>query len=166
MAWSDLTKEDFDKDYWNRIWKWYANGGIRRVTAYLAELDISSFDPKAPPPRTPAFWAIVDASQAPEEAELADVFDRLNNPAAVTLGAIAETATEDFREWITDRRNRRSIPHRLEQVGYVPIRNDAAQSGLWVIKGRRQTVYAQARLCVADRLRAARQLQEEKAVPF
>ena len=46
-----------------------------------SNLDISSFDPKAPPPKTPAFWAIVDASRVPEDAELADVLDRLGNPA-------------------------------------------------------------------------------------
>src|SRR5207249_6032869 len=65
VAWSDLTKEDFVHDYWNGLWAWYARGGYRHVAAYLAELDISSFDPKAPPPKTPAFWDIVDASRAP-----------------------------------------------------------------------------------------------------
>ena len=80
VAWSDLTKDDFTKDYWNSLWGWYANGGACHVAAYLAELDLSGFDPKAPPPKTAAFWAIVDASRAPEDAELADVLDRLGNP--------------------------------------------------------------------------------------
>ena len=44
----------------------------------------SGFDPKAPPPKTPAFWAIVDANRAPEDAELADVLDALNNPDAAS----------------------------------------------------------------------------------
>ncbi len=64
--------EDFIKGYWNELWGWYAKGGDRHVAAYLAELDISSFDPKAPPPKTPAFWDIVDANRSPEDAELAD----------------------------------------------------------------------------------------------
>jgi hypothetical protein len=51
------------------------------VAAYLASLDISGFNPKAPPPKTPAFWAIV-ANRAPEDAELADVLDGLGNPNA------------------------------------------------------------------------------------
>ena len=29
-------------------------GGFEHVAAYLGELDISGFDPKAPPPKTPA----------------------------------------------------------------------------------------------------------------
>ena len=52
VAWSDLTPEDFAEGYWNRLWRWYDNGGDRHVAAYLAELDISAFDPKAPPPKT------------------------------------------------------------------------------------------------------------------
>src|SRR6516162_10953850 len=60
---------------------WYDNGGDRHVAAYLSERDISRFDPKAPPPKTPGFWAIVDANRAPEDAELADVLDRLGNHA-------------------------------------------------------------------------------------
>jgi hypothetical protein len=55
VAWSDLTKDDFADGYWNAIWDYYARGGYCHVAAYLSELDISSFDPKAPPPKTPAF---------------------------------------------------------------------------------------------------------------
>ena len=81
VAWSDFTKEDFTPDYWNRLWRWYHAGGFEHVAAYLAELDISDFDPKAPPPQTPAFWDIVSANRAPEDAELADVIDALGNSA-------------------------------------------------------------------------------------
>ena len=52
VTWSSLAKEDFSKEYWNKLWAYYADGGIQHVAAYLAELDISSFDPKAPPPKT------------------------------------------------------------------------------------------------------------------
>ena len=93
VAWSDLTKEDFVDGYWNTLWGWYARGGYCHVAAYLAQLDISSFDPKAPPPKTPAFWDIVDANRAPEDAELADVLDQMKNPDAVTLNSITERAT-------------------------------------------------------------------------
>src|SRR5262249_42154445 len=59
VAWSNRTPEDFADGYWNSLWRWYDDGGDRHVAAYLAELDISAFDPKAPPPKTEAFWAIV-----------------------------------------------------------------------------------------------------------
>ena len=63
VAWSDLKQRDFDEGYWNQIWHWYELGGFGHVAAYLAQLDLSGFDPKAPPPKTAAFWAIVDANR-------------------------------------------------------------------------------------------------------
>jgi hypothetical protein len=159
-AFSDLTKKDFVDDYWKSIWGWYANGGNRHVAAYLAKLDLSGFDPKAPPPKTAAFWAIVDANRAPEDAELADVLDKLGNPDATTIAGITAKAAGAFFEWITDRKNRRVIPHRLESCGYVPVRNDAAKDGLWKIKGVRQVIYVKAELSVSDRLRAAGDLTQ------
>ena len=158
VAWSDLTKGDFITDYWNTLWNWYATGGTRHVAAYLAEKDISAFDAKAPPPKTPAFWDIVDASRAPEDAELADVIDKMNIPDATTIKAIMDMADGDFAEWLGDRKNRRVIPHRLEKCGYVPVRNDAASDGLWVINGRRQAVYAKSTLSIRDRHTAASNL--------
>ena len=43
-------------------------GGFGHVAAFLHNFDLTGFDPKAEPPRTDAFWAIVDNSRAPEEA--------------------------------------------------------------------------------------------------
>jgi hypothetical protein len=163
VAWSELSKGDFSPEYWNGLWAWYAASGDRHVAAYLAELDISGFDPKAPPPKTAAFWDIVDAGRAPEDAELADVLDRLGNPEATTLIRIQNAAAGDFETWIKDRKNRRAIPHRLEKCGYVPVRNDLADDGLWKISTARQAVYAQVALSVRDRLRAARKLTSQSA---
>jgi hypothetical protein len=153
----------FDEEYFRHIWQWYENGGVRHVAAYLAELDISDFDAKAPPPQTEAFWAIVDANRAPEDAELADVLDRLDNPDAVTLSRIESEARLDFGVWLSDRRNRRLIPHRFESCGYVPVRNGAAKDGQFVVQGRRQRIYAKATMSAAERLRAARKLERRSA---
>jgi Family of unknown function (DUF5906) len=118
VAWSDLVKEDFEAAYWNGLWHWYEHGGYGHVAAYLAELDISSFDPKAPPPKTQAFWDIVDANRAPEDAELADVLDAMRNPDATTLSKITFAAGgKEIETWLKDRKNRRAIPHRLETCG-------------------------------------------------
>ncbi|HEY4340532.1 MAG TPA: primase-helicase family protein [Steroidobacteraceae bacterium] len=155
VAWSERTKDDFSEQYWNDLWRWYSDGGLQHVGAYLAALDLSAFNPKAPPPKTRAFFEIVDASRAPEDAELADVLDVLSNPDAITLADIINMANESLQEWLQDRKNRRTIPHRLENVGYVPVRNDAAQDGLWKVFGRRQAIYARQDLCLRDRLVAA-----------
>jgi hypothetical protein len=93
------------------------------VAAYLAAFDLSDFDPKAPPPKTPAFWEIVDASRPPEEGELEDVLDEMGNPDVVTLAQLIAHSTGETQAWLADRKNRRVLPHRLGRVEYVPVRN-------------------------------------------
>jgi hypothetical protein len=167
VAWTDLTKASFVSNYWDRIWKWYANGGDRHVTAYLDELDLSKFDAKAPPPQTAAFWDIVDANRAPEEGELQDVIEELGEPDALTLAMILTKSTGDLDDWLRDRKNRRAIPHRLERCKYVPVRNGYADDGLWKVTkinsggqktSSRQVIYAKAALSPRDRLAAAEEL--------
>src|SRR5262249_49948874 len=102
VAWSKVKKESFTADYWTKLYGWFASGGNAIVPGYPADLDLSSFDPKAPPPKTQAFWEIVDASRVPEDSELADVLDDLGRPEAVTLNQLAYTATGDFPGWLTD----------------------------------------------------------------
>jgi hypothetical protein len=152
---SPLKKEDFVGSYFDTLWRWYNDGGDCHVAAFLAERDISKFDPKAPPPKTKAFWDIVDANRAPEDSELADAIDRIGTPPATTLERITRASPFELRWWLEDRRNRRAIPHRMEKAGYVSIRNDAARDGLWKINGRRQVIYARAELSLAEQLRAA-----------
>jgi len=164
VAWSDLTKEDFEEDYWRKLWAWYGSGGLGHVAAYLAEFDLSGFDPKAPPPKTAAFFDIVDANRAPEEAELADIFDRMKNPDAVTLDRIKKEATGEIGDWVRDRKNRRAIPHRLEKCGFVAVRANT-QAGLWIINGTRQVVYARSCLSLSDQLKAAQDLVQQAGSP-
>ncbi|MHC2281043.1 hypothetical protein ACVME8_007686 [Bradyrhizobium diazoefficiens] len=158
VAWSDLSKEDFTAAYWNRLYGWYETGGYQHVGAYLDALDISQFDPKAPPPQTSAFWEIVDAGRAPEDAELDDLLDKMGRPDAIQLSKLIGAAQGELGEWMRDRRNRRTIPHRMESCGYAPVRNDTAKDGLWKTGGRRETIYGKADLTVSKRLAAARGL--------
>ena len=124
------------------------------------ERDLSRFNPKAPPRKTNAFWSIVDANRSPEEGELADALDALAAtldkenkqaqemspdkwPDAVTVMDIRRCANGDLQEWLYDRNNRRKTPHRMEKVGYVPVRNPDANDGAWKIKkyNARHTIY-------------------------
>jgi hypothetical protein len=162
VAWSNLTKDDFTQDYWDQIWTWYDADGARHVAAYLKSVDLSDFNPKAPPPKTVAFWEIVNASRAPEDAELSDVLDLLGQPDAVTLASIIASANADFAMWLGERKNQRQIPFRFEQCGYVPVHNDASKQGLWSINGKRQRVYAKATLSLRDQIVAVKKLVNEK----
>ena len=68
-----------------------------------------------------------------------------------------DAATSEM--WIKDRKNRRVIPHRMEQMrlrrqcATMPPRTD-----IWKINGTRQAVYAKSALSVRDRLKAAAKL--------
>lgn len=163
VAWTERTKDDFGTNYWNDHWGWYRQGGIRNVAAFLKSRDLSGFDPKAPPPKTEAWHDIVDSNRAPEDADLADCLEAMGNPDAVTIEGLIETAkwkADDglFSQWLQDRKNRRQIPYRMETAGYVPVRNDTAQDGLFKFSGRRQVIYAKAGLTLRDRIRAAQLL--------
>lgn len=157
VAWSDGTKDVSGPTYWTDLWRWYASGGAGHVAAYLSTVDLQDFDPKAPPPKTPAFWDIVDANRAQEDAELADALDALARPNAVALDDIRDRATYGLKEWLQDRRSYRQVPHRLEAVGYVPVRNPDAGDGLWRFGGRRQVIYARQDLSQRERLMAGRE---------
>jgi hypothetical protein len=162
VSWSNLEKESFEPAYWSDLWNWYDTGGDRDVAAYLAELDLTKFNPKAPPPKTPAFWDIVNSNQAPEDAELADALDLLKNPDAVILDDLVNIATDESADWLKDRKNRRIIPHRLEACGYVPARNPSATDGLWKIRDRRRVVYVKAGLPLSGQSAAANKLTRDR----
>jgi hypothetical protein len=158
VAWSNRRQDDFEMDYWNKLFGWYDAGGDRHVAAYLAGLDLSGFDAKAPPPKTEAFWDIVDANRSPEESNLADILDELGNPPAVTLRVVIEKAMVmdyQFGLWLQDRKNRRLIPNRFEKCDYVPVRNPDRADHMWKIAGKRQVVYAWKDLSVQEQLKAA-----------
>jgi hypothetical protein len=145
-----VRKKTLPREYWNKIWGFYEDSGRNHVVAYLLDYDLSDFDPKAPPPKTEAWWHIVNAGLAPEHGPLLDIIERLGNPDVFTLKDIADRASEDLAKFLTDRKNSRSIPYLLEKAGYVALRNPAAKSGLYVIDGERRIVYAKADLAVRD----------------
>lgn len=163
VAWPECDKDDFSEEYWVNLWGWYESEGYNHIAAYLSNLELSGFNPKAPPPKTTTFWAIVHANQSPEDAELADVLDAMGRPDATTLDELLQEAklvlptAYGFHDWLQDRKSRRAIPHRLEQCGYVQTRN-ATRDGLWMVKGKRKVIYARAELTPVAQIQAARKL--------
>jgi hypothetical protein len=159
VAWSQCVQADFEEGYFAKLWHWYEHGGFGHVAAYLAERDLSRFDAKAPPRKTDAFLDIVNLNRSSEDAEFADAVDQLGNPKVVTLLDIrnAANSTDDFKEWLDDRRNRRVIPYRFEAIDYEPVRNpDAKSDGLWKVNYRRQVIYGRKGLSAGEKIDAAR----------
>lgn len=177
VAWSTCTRDQFSVDYWNKLWAYYADGGFMHVAAFLNEYDISKFDPKAPPPQTPAFWAIVNSNRANEDNELADVIDAIGGPDVLTLLSLLEDAQNNTKmnghdtfsgglvPWLQDRKHRRIIPSKLEQCGYTPVNNPTNQLGLWSINGVRQMVYAKATMPRNEQLAAIAAFIQQRSYP-
>jgi hypothetical protein len=145
VAWSNLTREAFPPDYFTRLYRWYAQGGLDHVAAYLRGLDIRHFDPKAEPEKTEAWHAIVSADVSPGESELADALDALGVPVAITMDQIRRAAeTQQLIELCTtlnDGRSARRVPHMMESVGYTQVRNQAAKDGKWKVGGKKRHIY-------------------------
>lgn len=158
-SWSPRDKGDFQEGFWRDFHGWYADGGIAHVAAYLREYDVSLFNPKAPPPHTEAFQAMVDAGRAPEAGEMANLLEQLSWPPAVCFTTLLARADDDMRPWLMDRRNRKNIGRRLEDCDYTIIRNpDDRRDGQWRLFGKRQVVYARKDVPERERLAAAREL--------
>jgi hypothetical protein len=156
VGWSERKREDFTEQYWSNLWNWYYSGGNSHVIAYLLELDISDFDPKAPPARTAAFYAIVDSNQPQENSELFDLLDGMTQPNVITLQLLKERAVEqnfagEVIDWLSERKNVRLIPQRLEKCGYVSLRNPDNKQGLWMINKSRHTVYIRREVFNSDK---------------
>jgi len=66
-------------------------------------------------------------------------------------------------EALRDKFKRTRIRRRLEDSGYVVVVNPKAKKsgGQWVIKGRRQTIYASEKLDLKQRLTAAKRLANQ-----
>lgn len=167
VAWSESSKEDFAPAYFVDLYAWFAAGGLGHVAAWLKAYDLSAFDAKRPPRHTEAWQDIVDAGRSPQDADLADVLERLGSPNAVTLQILANPPTEKgFGEWLMEPKSRTVIPHRMKAMGYAPIRNPWAKDGFWVVSGRRQNIYAKLSLSNRERLEAAQTLVADEPARF
>lgn len=128
------------------------------MASYLAELDLSGFDPKAPPPKTDAFWAIVAAGSAPEDAEMKDALDRISNPPVIILRMLEYGSSSEFCAYLRERKNARALPFRLEECGYERVTNPAVKEGTWKFSWGRATIYALSTLSKSERVSAAKKL--------
>jgi hypothetical protein len=156
VAWTECTKEEFSKEFWNDRFRWLVyEGGASHVAAYLAQRDLSAFNPGAVPRQTTAFFEIVNVNRAPEDDEIADALDELGEPGVCSRLSLAATNRAAAMEWLLDRKRLRSIPYRLERCGYRAYRNPDRADGLWIINDQRQTLYAKTTLTPEERKTAA-----------
>ena len=73
VAWSEAVMSDFDKAYWDTLFGFYDAGGRENIAAFLAGYDLSQFDAKAAPPKTAAFWQLVEPTKRQLKEVVADL---------------------------------------------------------------------------------------------
>lgn len=156
VAWSEANRTQFEVGYFANLYRWYAGGGVGHVLAYLHSVDLAGFDAKAEPPKTAAFWAMVQAGEAPESSELRSVIEAMGSPDAVTVRALALKAAQigmhDLSSELRDRKTRARLPHMLDRVDYVSVHNPDNKRGRFGA----ETVYAKKALSFSAQVRAAR----------
>jgi hypothetical protein len=159
VAWSEAKREQFGADYFQALYRWYAEGGVGHVVAYLHRVDLSDFDPKAAPLKTPAFWAMVAAGEAPESSELRDLIQALGSPDALTIGELIAAAQSsglhELAHEMADRKSRTRLPHMLDRVGYAAVRSPDSKDGRF----GKFSIYSKQGLGLGEQVRAARALE-------
>jgi hypothetical protein len=144
VAWTRIVSPSVDLP---AVWRFYDSGGIEAVAGYLLRYDLGSFDPKAPPPKTEAFWEIAHSMRPSEEGDMGAIIERLGNPATLIIkDLIGEAAGDtenyfDFGQFLRTSKNARLIALQLEKNGYRPVRNPRSTQGLWLIRKHRTNIY-------------------------
>ena len=69
-----------------------------------------------------------------------------------TLKREAATTNIELHKWLDDRKNRRALPHKLERAGYSAVRNLEAEDGLWLVAGKRESMYVRSDIKGDERL--------------
>ncbi len=106
--------------YFNDLFAWFEGGGINHVAAWLAERDLSAFDPKAQVART-AGWGAVAASWGEPEDAIAWALDKLGNPDAVLGQELVNPQFDHHEEVAALLKSPRKIAHRMTRAGYVNV---------------------------------------------
>jgi hypothetical protein len=158
VMFSEVATETYEPAYWAAFWHWYREeNGLNDVVAFLRSYDISGFDPKAPPPKTPAFWTMVNADRGEEHGALLDAIEKLNEQRAAEGKPIHVVTIRDLAavapglEGLRDARMGRRIGKQLGDSGFVAVDNPTSAQGLWVVDGQRQRIYAWSSLSPEDR---------------
>ena len=177
VAWSPLAANAPGEAYFNRLYGWLQAGGSAHVAAYLRELDISKFNAVAPPPKTTAFWSIVNANRSVGDNNLEDVIAAMaeaqsGQPEILTVRDVQDFAftrgMHDVANWLGEQKHRRHVPQALERLGYVEVPNMNATDRRWLISGRKHIVYRHTSISVRQAISRieARPKQKGKVIQF
>lgn len=119
--------EAADPQYFDRYWRWLEQeGGAAGVARWLAERDLSAFDPKAAPPRTQTWSEISQSWDDTEHDPVSLVLEEIGWPDALLTSELVAPTSEigsfDYRsELASIVRSPRKLAHKMAAAGYALV---------------------------------------------
>jgi hypothetical protein len=142
---TNLRRDQMPADYHTKFHAWMDAGGSEAVIHYLMSLDVSDFDPSAPPPMTDAKRQAIQFAADPLEGVMADLLDAMGRPVVVDVAELARQAAvhritfDDLP--INAPKFRMRFSGWLRAAGYVRVTNPATTTGHFIVKGKRTAVF-------------------------
>lgn len=145
VFWSDCARGrgGIDDEYFTRLWSWLDGGGMENCAAYLMTIDVSDFKPKGMPPRTPAFYRMVEGGRSDEQNDIGDILalmgDRPFSVAELSMTARMQNHPE-LADWLL-KKSSRLISSSLLEAGYIKHMNPDEKRGRWLVLGKQTYLY-------------------------
>ena len=189
FAWSNFKKEDLGDHiaFFQSFYDWLDSGGVADVYAYLLTVDLTQYNPKAPPRLTRAALTVIADGVDVDRDELRKLLDgmgREDEPVqAVTIRKLIGEAREQlaaagidqvygrypadcYINRLLDRGySRNGLPLHLSEEGYTPViktTSGGRAEATWGRGEKRSRVYARAGLPEDIRVKLAKELVGEE----
>lgn len=142
---TSLRRDQMPADYHTKFHAWLDAGGSEAVIHYLMSLDVSDFDPSAPPPMTDAKHQAIQFAVDPLETMMADLLDAMGRPAVVDVPELARQAMKlgiSFDDVpLNAPKYRMRFSGWLHAAGYTRVTDRKTTTGHFIVKGKRLAVF-------------------------
>lgn len=105
-------------DYFREYFAWLYERGAKAVGAWLAERDLSHFDPKAQVSRTTGWEAVAGSWGVPDDS-VSDALETLGRPDVFFGQELLDASFDSAEEMAAMLKSPRRIAHRLQREGYL-----------------------------------------------
>jgi hypothetical protein len=187
FAWSSLRKEDLGDHvaFFQSFHDWLDNGGVADVYEYLLTVDLSEYNPKAPPRLTQAALTVIADGVDVDRDELRKLLDEMNMN-GVTIPMLIDEAQRQLTAAGVDKEygrypancyinrlldrgySRNSLPLHLAEEGYTPViktTSGGRAEANWGRGKNRSRVYARGDLPEDIRIETAEILVSMRRAP-
>jgi hypothetical protein len=133
-------------------------GGVENVVAFLKNMDLSEFNPYAPPRKTEAFRFMMQSDENEVDEQLESILVQMGEPIVFSLAALRTGAKgrAELENFMSSSKNDRSLFRKLDRLGYLRLGNPDDVSGRWRVGASKHTFYAKKNVSMDERCKLAR----------